>query len=149
MEQQARIEARRPVLNLSALRAVIRQRFAGSLSPSTPQGPGPAQLQSESAAEAALLIILMMVQDGDNDLNAKMQSAQAIMAAKQAMRNQMNLLDQQAAQDLTLPGTGGPRISTRGRSATPPPWTSLLNEIISTIYTGIRHTHFSVVQKLR
>jgi hypothetical protein len=49
------------------------------------------------AAEAAVLVIMMMVQDGDQDLQAKMLEAEAQMAAKQALRALIDNLNAFAA----------------------------------------------------
>lgn len=45
-------------------------------------------------AAMAVLIILMMVQDGDQDLQEQMAAAEAQMAAKQALRDLLNQLNQ-------------------------------------------------------
>ena len=46
------------------------------------------------AAAMAVIIILMLVQDGDQDLQQQMAAAQAQIAAKQALRDLLNYLDQ-------------------------------------------------------
>jgi len=48
-------------------------------------------------AAMAVLIILMMVQDGDQDLQQQMAEAEAQMAAKQALRDLLNQLNQMQA----------------------------------------------------
>ena len=45
----------------------------------------------------AVIIILMMVQDGDRDLQEQMAEAEAQMAAKQALRDLLNQLNQMQA----------------------------------------------------
>jgi len=57
-------------------------------------------------AELAVLII-MMVQDSDQDLNAKMQVAQAQMKAKQSLRALLDEMDQLQMQLLGQQGQEG------------------------------------------
>lgn len=105
IDEQAKIEAKRPSPNLDALRATIRQRFAISPPPAKSGRQQPAAaLQSNNAVdEVAVMIILEMVQEGDRDLQAQMQNAYAMMQVKQALRNLLDQLDQQMAAGKTSP----------------------------------------------
>jgi len=98
--QQARVESKRDSPDIDALRATIRQRFAGSLAGlnSGAKGPASALAQDNAVDALAVIVILEMVQDNDQDLNAQMQNAQAMMQAKQQIRALLNELNQQIAQ---------------------------------------------------
>ncbi len=100
VEQQAKIEARRSALDVNALRTAIVQRFAGSLPAAGSQQPSASLEDGGEVAEMAVLVILMMVQDGDRDLQAQMQAAEAQLQAKQALRATLDDLDQLQAQVL-------------------------------------------------
>lgn len=99
IDQQAKIEEKRPSFSVDELRSAIRQRFAASLSSAKSGKSGPATvLQSNNAVDgAAVMIILQMIQDGDKDLQAQMQNAYAMMQVKQALRNLLDQLDQEMA----------------------------------------------------
>jgi hypothetical protein len=85
-QRQARIEAKRPNLDLNALSAAIIARFAGQLPSGGSWQPSAGLVGGGDVADMAVIVILMMVQDGDDDLQEQMQEAQAQMQAKQALR---------------------------------------------------------------
>jgi hypothetical protein len=108
IEQQAKIEARRPDLDLNALQTAIHQRFASSLSPAGLRKPGPAAALQDNGAVAAVavMVILKMVQDGDKDLQAQIQDANAMMQAKQQLRNLLDQMNQELAAGKASPRNG-------------------------------------------
>jgi hypothetical protein len=97
-ERQAKIERRRPVLDLGALRMAVSQRFSGSLPSSGSPLPGSGLLDGGDVADMAIVVILMMVQDGDQDLQSKMLEAEEQMKAKQALRALISEVQQLEAQ---------------------------------------------------
>jgi len=100
VEQQAKIEEKRPAVDVNALEAAIRQRFASSLAvggavhPDGPVGPGGS---GADIAAMTVLVMMQMVEDGDQDLQEKMAEAQAQMQAKQALRQLLNQANAEVA----------------------------------------------------
>jgi hypothetical protein len=100
VEQQAKIEEKRPAVDVNALEAAIRQRFASSLAvggavhPGGPVGPGGS---GADIAAMTVLVMMQMVEDGDQDLQEKMAEAQAQMQAKQALRQLLNQANAEVA----------------------------------------------------
>jgi hypothetical protein len=92
--QQAEIERQRPTPDVNALEAAIHARFAGSLQKPGPNAPS---LQGADVAAVIAIVMLEMVHDGDSDLQAQMEQAQAQMQAKQALRSLLNSLNQAMA----------------------------------------------------
>jgi len=85
VEQQARIEAKRPKPDLNALRTAIRQRFPGSFSAPGSQQPGVTAAQNNSDIDAVVFVVLMQAaQDAQSDLEEQMKQMQAIIKQKQA-----------------------------------------------------------------
>jgi hypothetical protein len=94
MEHRAKIEAKRPTLDLQALRRAVWERFSDSLPQPGPEPKGIGLQVGGDVAEMAVIIIMMMVQDGDKDLNSEMAEAEAQMQAKQSLRALLNEMDQ-------------------------------------------------------
>jgi hypothetical protein len=113
-ERQAKIEAKRPALDLNALRTAILTRFAGQLPSTDPLQPFAGLVDGGDVAEMAVIVILMMVQDGDKDLQEQMLEAEAQMAAKQALRNLIDEMQQLAAQ------IAGANVEAPGEECTTP-----------------------------
>ena len=86
--QQAKVEEARPVPDVDALRAAIRQRFAASLSRGK---SGRAQvaggMESQADVEAMVLMVLMeATQDNQSDLQSVMEQMQKENEQKQQLR---------------------------------------------------------------
>lgn len=97
IEQQAQIEAKRPVPNADALRAAIRQRFASSLSQGASRQGGIAARQTD--VDAVVMIVMeQAAQDSEQDLQAQMQQMQEAMKEKQALRQLVDEMQQAMAQ---------------------------------------------------
>jgi hypothetical protein len=88
IEQQSRIEAQRPALDMQALNAAVRQRFSSS------------KLALSDMDINAVVSIVMMecAQNDETDLQNMMNQMQAINAQKQAARELLNEMNQAAAQ---------------------------------------------------
>ena len=90
VEDQAKTEMQRPSVDVNALEAAIRQRFATSLAgggvhPGGPVGPG-----GGADVDAMVTVVMMEIaQDDENDLRQQMQQMQAQTQAKDALRKLM------------------------------------------------------------
>lgn len=119
-EKQAKIEAKRPALDLNALSNAILTRFAGQLPSGGPPPPFAGLVGGGDVADMAVIVILMMVQDSDDDLQEQMLEAQTQMQAKQALRALLNEMQQLQA-----------KLASEGYCICSPPVCSA-NEIICT-----------------
>jgi hypothetical protein len=92
VDQQARIEAQRPHPDLNALRAAIRQRFAGSLTPASSRGQGKSAKSDDGGDIMAIcFVVLMQASDSaQNDVKEIMQGVQVINKQKAALRQMMD-----------------------------------------------------------
>jgi hypothetical protein len=87
-EQQAKTEMQRPSVDVNALEAAIRDRFATSLAgggahPGGPVGPG-----GGMDVDAMVMVVLMeTAEDDESDLQSLIQEMQAQKQAKDALRN--------------------------------------------------------------
>jgi hypothetical protein len=96
IEQQAQIEAKRPVPNADALRAAIRQRFAASLSQGASRQAG---TTGQTDIDSVVMIVMeQAAQDSEQDLQAQMQQMQEAMKEKQALRQLVDEMQQAVAQ---------------------------------------------------
>jgi hypothetical protein len=85
IEQQAKIEAKRPKPDLDELRSAIRQRFAASH-------------PNNAAVEAvAALVLLQMAQDRDASFRTQMAQVYALTQQKQALQTLADQLNHEAA----------------------------------------------------
>jgi hypothetical protein len=97
IDQQAQIEAKRPVPNPDALRSAIRQRFADSFAEKMSRGLGTVGAQID--VDAVVVIVMeQAAQDSAQDLQAQMQQMQAAMSEKQALRQLVDETQQAVAQ---------------------------------------------------
>ncbi|MFZ0821315.1 MAG: hypothetical protein WAM91_14700 [Candidatus Acidiferrales bacterium] len=95
IEQQARIEAKRPAPDLPGLDAAVRQRFANSN-----------KNLSDADMNAIVFVVLMQsVQDGEGDLQNMMNQMQAINSQKQALRQLADETNRDAAQNAKQNGS--------------------------------------------
>jgi hypothetical protein len=97
IEQQAQVEAKRPVPNPDALRAAIRQRFAPSLSQGAARQGGIAAGQIDIDA-VVMIVMEQAAQDSTQDLQAQMQQMQDATKEKQALRQLADEMQQAKAQ---------------------------------------------------
>lgn len=115
VESQARIELQRPNLDLPALEAAIRGRFGSALASgphpapaadaTTRQGSGggagiPAGADIE---ELAFIVLMQATNDQDNDLQEIMNEVQAQTKAKQFLREQMQIVNTDVANNARQP----------------------------------------------
>jgi hypothetical protein len=91
VKQQAEIEARRPALDLDALRGATRRRFAGSL-------PAAAPLQAVDIDAVVFTVLTETAQDQNQELQNQMQQMQAMEKEKQALRQLLDQIQQEIAQ---------------------------------------------------
>lgn len=84
MQQQAQIEARRPALDLEALRTAIRRRFTGA-----------ANVDIETMV---FMVMAEVAQNQEQDLRNQMQQMEAMEKEKQALRQLLNQMQQETAQ---------------------------------------------------
>ena len=97
IEQQAQMEAKRPVPNADALRAAIRQRFADSLAQKTSRAAGAAAGQADVDA-IVMMVMEQAAQDSEQELQAQMQQMQEATKEKQALRQLAEEMQQAQAQ---------------------------------------------------
>jgi hypothetical protein len=101
VEQQARVEAKRPAPDLAGLRSQIRSRFTASLAspkPANGQVSGMTSLPAGADIEAMVFIVLMQAaNDMDQDLQQIMAQVKAETAAKQKLRDLQNQLNHEVA----------------------------------------------------
>lgn len=99
IEQQAKIEAKRPKPDLDELRSAIRQRFAASH-------------PNNAAVEAvAALVLLQMAQDRDASFRTQMAQVYALTQQKQALQTLADQLNHEAALAKGSQRTGACRSS--------------------------------------
>lgn len=112
VEEQAKIEARRPHPDLNALRAAIRQRFPRSFSAAGSRQTGvTAVQQSGGDIDAVVFLVLMQAsQNAQADLQAQMQQMQAIDQHKQALREIADQLNREVAAG-KMSRSSGPCVS--------------------------------------
>jgi hypothetical protein len=105
IEQQARIEAKRPAPDVPALESAVRARFetrprasANSAAKTNTMAPQPASnLAGADVEELAFVVLMDATNDQDQDLQLVMNEVQAQTKAKQALRNALTKAQQDAA----------------------------------------------------
>jgi len=146
MEQQARLEARRPSLDLDALRGAIRQRFASSLS-STPRQPS--LTMSDPGVEALVVLIVLMLEQG---YSGQIAAAQKAVAAAQADLNHQlaeneYAVGKQYLNQAAVEGLSGPRLRLNLNALEQR--RAKLVEMLSSVYKSIVHMDNRIVQKMK
>jgi hypothetical protein len=89
IEQRARIEAQTRNLDLPALKSAIHQRFAGS----------GVNLSGADIDEIVVITLMESANDGEQDLRDKMNQMQAVTQQKQAIRQLLEEVQRDAAQN--------------------------------------------------